>query len=98
MSHERCTKTPYGPYPTNSDLPASVQRRLPPRAQTVFRDAYNRALEVQGDVEHARRMAWTAVRRGYQEKADGIWIARSSDPDAGWSMADLRQPGSPREL
>ena len=98
MNRQSATTTPYGPYPENSDLPPSVQRRLPPQAQEVFRKAYNRALQVHEDVEHARRVAWTAVGRGYQEKADGTWVKRTDDADLGWSLADLRRPGSRNAL
>ena len=96
MSDETCTESPYGPYPTNSDLPPSVQRRLPHHAQEVFRDEYNRCLQEYQDVEHARRKGWTAVKRGYEEKPDGNWVTRTGDPEAAWSVA--QRPGRRRVL
>lgn len=87
MSDETCTRLPYGPYPTNSDLPASIQRRLPQHAQEVFREAYNRCLQEYQDVEHARRKGWDAVKGGYQEEPDGNWVTRTGDLETAWSLA-----------
>jgi len=86
MSDETRAKSPYGPYSTTSDLPPSIQRRLPQPAQEVFREAYNRCLQEQRDVEHARRKGWAAVARCYQEQPDGTWITRTGDPEAAWSV------------
>lgn len=96
MSDETCRGLPYGPYPTNFDLPPSIQRRLPQHAQEVFRETYNRYLQEYQDVEHARRKGWDAVKRGYQEKPDGSWVTRTGDPETAWSVP--QGPGRRRVL
>jgi cation transport regulator len=64
------------PYATNERLPPSVQRHLPPHAQDIFREAFNRAYEdYEGDESRAFRIAWAAVKRGY-EKVGGEWVER----------------------
>jgi cation transport regulator len=71
------------PYPTNSDLPPSVQSHLPEHAQSIYRGAFNNAYaEHEGDPrqeEAAHRIAWAAVKRTYA-KVGNTWIART---DAG---------------
>ena len=68
------------PYPTNDDLPASVQSHLPPHAQDIYREAFNHAFAAhEGDLrqeEASHRIAWAAVKRSYV-KIGGSWIARS---------------------
>ncbi|HZX40553.1 MAG TPA: ChaB family protein [Myxococcaceae bacterium] len=65
----------HGPFPTNADLPATVQHRLPERAQDIFREAFNHCFDRHGDQEHGARMAWSAVKRRYEEMPDGNWVA-----------------------
>ena len=65
----------HGPFPTNADLPGTIQRRFPQRAQDIFREAFNHCFDQHGDQEHAVRMAWVAVKRRYQEMPDGNWVA-----------------------
>lgn len=65
----------HGPFPTSADLPGTIQRRLPERAQDIFREAFNHSFDEHGDQEHAVRMAWGAVKRGYEEMPDGKWVA-----------------------
>jgi cation transport regulator len=70
----------HGPFSTNADLSGTIQRRLPERAQDIFREAFNHCFDRYGDQEHAVRMAWGAVKRRYEEMPDGNWVAR---PNAG---------------
>ena len=65
----------HGPFPTNADLPGTIQRRLPERAQDIFREAFNHSFDEHGDQEHSVRMAWGAVKRRYEEMPDGNWVA-----------------------
>jgi cation transport regulator len=69
------------PYSTNTDLPASIQRRLPPHAQDIYREAFNHAFAAHvGDrrqEEAAHRIAWAAVKRSYEKIAD-TWVGRES--------------------
>jgi cation transport regulator len=57
------------PYPTNDDLPASVRSHLPPHAQDIYREAFNRAFAAHAgedrQEEAAHRIAWAAVKRSY---------------------------------
>jgi cation transport regulator len=67
------------PYRDNDDLPPSVRNHLPPHAQDIFREAFNHAwARHQGDEATAFRIAWAAVRRGY-EKAGDVWVRRPVD-------------------
>ncbi|MGD1068852.1 MAG: ChaB family protein [Bryobacteraceae bacterium] len=65
------------PYPTNDELPASVQNHLPEHAQDIFREAFNHAWqEYAGDPrqeEIAHRVAWAAVKKGF-EKVGTEWV------------------------
>jgi cation transport regulator len=67
------------PYPTNSELPASVQAHLPPHAQDIYREAFNHAFAAHvGELrqeEAAHRIAWAAVKRSYA-KVDDTWVER----------------------
>jgi len=92
MTGESVLSNPYGPYPSNSQLPPSVQRRLPRQAQEVFRGAYNRCLQQFEDVEHARRTAWAAVERLFRETPDGTWVVRTGDPDTDQPAMEFIQP------
>jgi len=68
------------PYRSNDDLPEPVQRHLPPHAQDIYREAFNRAFAAhRGDPrqeEIAHRTAWFAVKRSYVKVGDS-WVARS---------------------
>jgi cation transport regulator len=66
-------------YPTNADLPPSVQNHLPAHAQSIYREAFNHAFAAHAREadreERAHKIAWAAVKRSYV-KADGEWVAR----------------------
>jgi cation transport regulator len=65
------------PYRSNSDLPISVQRHLPPHAQDIYREAFNHAFAAHaGDPrqeEAAHRIAWAAA----YVKIGGSWVGRA---------------------
>ena len=67
------------PYAVNADLPPSVRNHLPEHAQSIFREAFNHAYaEHEGDPrqeEAAFRIAWAAVKRGY-EKIGNEWVEK----------------------
>ncbi|HXF86985.1 MAG TPA: ChaB family protein [Xanthobacteraceae bacterium] len=69
------------PYASNSDLPETIRRHLPPHAQDIYRAAFNRAFAArEGDPrreEAAHRIAWAAVKRSYVKVGDS-WIARAT--------------------
>ncbi len=69
------------PYASNSDLPETIRRHLPPHAQDIYRAAFNRAFAArEGDPrreEAAHRIAWAAVKRSYVKVGDS-WIARAA--------------------
>ncbi|MFW6173857.1 MAG: ChaB family protein, partial [Elusimicrobiota bacterium] len=60
------------PYQTNKDLPDNVRNSLPARAQTIYRKAFNDALERYGNEGTARKVAWNAVKKVYK-KVDDKW-------------------------
>ena len=64
------------PYDYISDLPKGVRNNLPVHAQEIYLAAFNNALEqYDGDEDAARRVAWSAVKKGGYEKdeATGNW-------------------------
>ncbi len=69
------------PYPTNADLPRSVQAHLPEHAQDIYREAFNHAYAADAgesrQEEAAHRIAWAAVKRSYV-KVGASWIERHS--------------------
>lgn len=64
-------------YLSNANLPNSVRRQLPPRAQDLYREAFNEAWALRagddGREEHASRAAWAAVRHHYHAMPGGQW-------------------------
>lgn len=70
-------------YKSKDQLPESVKGSLPPRAQELYRKAYNSALETyknpekrrgsEGLEETASKVAWSAVKREYVKANDETW-------------------------
>lgn len=68
---------------SNSDLPEDVKDALPDHAQDIYREAYNNAYDQYDDPEERRgdasreetahRVAWSAVKNGYEKGDDGKW-------------------------
>ena len=69
------------PYAANADLPPSVRSHLPPHAQEIYREAFNHAYAAHADdprqEEASHRIAWAAVKRGY-EKVGNDWVSRAT--------------------
>jgi cation transport regulator len=65
------------PYASNEALPPAVRRHLPPRAQDIYREAFNHAWLTYGRdwrrEEIAHRVAWAAVKRCYEKDDEGEW-------------------------
>jgi len=71
------------PYTANAALPDSVTRVLPKHAQDIYRQAFNHAWdqyahasERRGEEsreETAHKVAWAAVKHGYQKGDDDRW-------------------------
>jgi cation transport regulator len=49
-------------YLTNRDLPAHIRDRLSEAAQTLYRFAFNSAMQWYGEESKAHQIAWSAVR------------------------------------
>lgn len=64
----------YMPYATNTDLPDSVKNHLPEHAQSIYRTAFNNALEEYNSEERAFKVAWSAVKKEYRKEEDGQWV------------------------
>ncbi len=64
-------------YLSNANLPISVRQQLPPRAQGLYREAFNESWALHtgdaGREEHASRAAWAAVRQRYHAMPGGRW-------------------------
>lgn len=65
------------PYSSNTALPPLVRRLLSPRAQDLYREAFNDAWANYSRDERreqiAHRTAWAAVKRYFHKNADGQW-------------------------
>lgn len=64
------------PYDNVKELPKGVKDNLPAHAQEIYLAAFNNALEEYGgDEDRARRVAWSAVKKGGYEKDEetGDW-------------------------
>lgn len=57
-------------YATNATLPELVRTALPDAAQTIYRKAFNAAIDADPDEARAIRIAWAAVKTEYEEKDD----------------------------
>jgi cation transport regulator len=64
------------PYSTNNELPASVREHIPSHAQTIFREAFNSALEEYKDEARAFKVAWAAVKHKYEKNEKGEWVEK----------------------
>ena len=73
------------PYPSNAALPPSVRHHLPPRAQDLYREAFNDAwasyARDQRREEIAHRTAWAAVKRSFHKGAAGQWEPNAHEGD-----------------
>ena len=65
------------PFSSNAQLPKGV-KNLPEHAQTIWRKAYNSALEEYGEEDRAARIAWGAVKKSYHQTKEGRWVANDS--------------------
>ncbi|TVP61214.1 MAG: cation transporter [Nodularia sp. (in: Bacteria)] len=61
------------PYQHLEDLPDLVKENLPKHGQEIFQAAFNSAEEQYEEEERAFRVAWSAVKRGYEKGEDGKW-------------------------
>ena len=71
------------PIESKSDLPEGAKSVLPPKAQKIYRSAYNDAYDQYEDKskrrgdesreETAGRVAWSAVKNKYRKGSDGKW-------------------------
>lgn len=64
------------PYKTNKELPDSVKKALPSKAQEIFRKAFNSAVS-ENDEESAFKIAWAAVEKAGYKKEGDKWIKES---------------------
>lgn len=64
-------------YATNESLPSRVKIYLPPGAQTIFRKAFNNALEEHKDEARASKTAWAAVKHKYAKQGDQ-WVSKDA--------------------
>jgi cation transport regulator ChaB len=82
------------PFSRNADLPANVRSSLPSGAQSVWRDAFNAAMDGGRSEASALRIAWSAVRRaGYEPNPRGGQWRQTKKADGrplGASFAELR--------
>ena len=64
------------PWDKNKDLPKSLRDKLPSGAQTIFRLAFNSAIEEYNNEQTSFKVAWTAVKRKYKRNSEGQWVKK----------------------
>lgn len=69
------------PYAANTDLPDSIKSALPEKAQTIWREVVNNALETYDKESTAFATAWAGLRRAGWTKKDGKWVESDSSGD-----------------
>lgn len=83
------------PYKTNADLPDGVKDNLPSEAQTVYRNVFNEN-EDKGE-SSAAKIAWTAVKNGWEKGEDGKWHRKVEKAD--WEIpVQIRKTEEDRQL
>lgn len=65
------------PYKSNSELPKEIQA-LPAVAQTMFRAVFNKSIKLGHAEDKSFKIAWTSVKKRFEKKTDGGWVAKSS--------------------
>jgi cation transport regulator len=88
------------PYSSNAELPEGVRNALPPRAQRVFREAFNGAMKRGLSEKRAFQSAWGAIKNaGWHRNADGKWVKKagpsSSDVHVDRPMGGRKNPKHP---
>ena len=73
------------PYDKRSELPDSVRKALPKKAQEIYQSAFNSAWDQYKDPqdrdgddsreEVAHKVAWAAVKQSYHKSDAGNWVA-----------------------
>jgi len=85
-------------YKTNDDLPPAVKNNLPEHAQTIWRNAFNSALEQYGTDKAAARVAWSAVKKaGYAKKGDK-WVKVSSEKEGDDLVEETVDAATPAQI
>ncbi len=78
------------PFDRNADLPKEVREALPAAAQTIWRKAFNAALEEDHDEGRAAAIAWSAVKAaGYRKNDEGRWVQMNQDEGRILFLQDL---------
>jgi len=74
-------------YSSNATLPISIRQQLPPRAQDLYREAFNETWALHagdaGREEHASRVAWAAVKQRYHFVPGGQWLPNAPHDQRG---------------
>ncbi len=75
------------PYDSLDDLPNNVKSVLPKHGLEIYRAVFNNAWEEYKDPEDrkgnasreevARRVAWAAVKKQYEQNDSGRWVKKS---------------------
>ena len=69
------------PYARNSELPQAVRNALPPRAQRVFRSAFNGASKRGLSDSSSFAEAWAAVKSGFKKDPSGKWVKKIAEAE-----------------
>ncbi|MAF24331.1 hypothetical protein CL634_01910 [bacterium] len=70
------------PFASSAELPDKVKSKLPTKAQTIFRRAFNASSKKNPDFSEEKlfKIAWGAVKNaGYSKGDNGKWIKTSLD-------------------
>lgn len=64
-------------YRSIRQLPRSVKDNLPKRAQEIYKEAFNSAMDQYGEEETAHKVAWSAVKKKYKKEGDR-WVKKEN--------------------
>lgn len=66
-------------YKSTTELPPGLKNNIPGEAQILYIETYNRALVKHQDESLARRLAWSSVKKVYEQSASGKWHKKYSE-------------------
>jgi cation transport regulator ChaB len=91
-SYEKC----FAVYNSNDELPAAVKNSLPSAAQTVWRKAYNAAIEENYDEKTRAQVAWSAVKKAGWKKEGEKWVKSEIEDENAKKPSEIENKSPPK--
>ena len=77
------------PYKTNEELPSAL-KKLPQKAQTMYRKAFNQMYAKHKDDSKASTIAWSVVKKHFKQ-VDGKWVAKGMSAETFTFSIDTKE-------